>query len=108
MIRKTVMLLALAAALPAHAQRVSQINGNRLMALCRTAELAGCDAYLAGVADAIAEEPPPHIACIPPVVTAAQLRAVVLKLLHDEPDKRALPAVEVVIHAYEKAFACHP
>jgi hypothetical protein len=41
-------------------------------------------------------------------VTAAQLRAVVLKLLHDEPDKRALPAVEVVIHAYEKAFACHP
>jgi hypothetical protein len=54
MIRKTVILLALAAALPAHAQRVSQINGNRLMALCRTAELAGCDAYLAGVADAIA------------------------------------------------------
>ena len=108
MIRPAFILLVLVAALPAHAQRVSQINGSRLMALCRTTELAGCDAYLAGVADAIAEEPPPHLACIPSVVTAAQLRAVVLKLIHDEPDKRELPAAEIVVHAYGKAFACHP
>jgi hypothetical protein len=108
MIRYAIVLLALAAAVPAQAQRVSQINANRLMMLCRTSELAGCDAYLAGVADAIAEEPPPHRACIPPVVTAAQLRGVVLKMIHDEPDKRERPAAEIVVHAYEKAFACHP
>jgi hypothetical protein len=108
MIRSIVVLVAIVAALPAQAQRVSQINGNRLMALCRTAELTGCDAYLAGIADAIAEAPEPHLACIPPVVTAAQLRAVVLKLLHDEPDKREKPAAEIVVHAYGKAFACHP
>jgi len=108
MIRPAIVLLALAAAIPAHAQRVSTVTGNRLMMLCHTADLTGCDAYLAGFADAMAEEPPPHRACIPSVVTTPQLRAVVLKLLHDEPDKRALPAAEIVVHAYGKAFACHP
>jgi hypothetical protein len=108
MIRSAIILLAVSAVLPAEAQRVSTITGNRLMMLCHTADSTGCDAYLAGVADAIAEEPPPHLACIPSVVTTQQLRAVVLKLLHDEPDKRALPAAEIVVHAYGKAFACHP
>jgi len=108
MIRSGMLLLGLVAAVPAQAQRVSTINGNRLIMLCHTADLTGCDAYLAGFADAMAEEPAPQRACIPRAVTTQQLRAVVLKLLHDMPEKRDLPAAEIVVHAYGRAFACHP
>jgi hypothetical protein len=106
--RHVILAAALLAALPAHAQRVSKVNGSKLMAFCSGEDIKGCDAYLAGVADAMAEEPAPRRACIPNAVTGVQLRDVVLKLLRDAPEKRELPAARIVVHAYGKAFPCHP
>jgi hypothetical protein len=99
-------MAALLAAVPAAAQRVTKIDGNKLMSLCSGKNGVGCEAYLDGVADAMAEEPMPRRACIPRNVTTAQLHDVVLKLLHDEPEKRELPAARIVVHAYATAFPC--
>ncbi len=81
--RRALLALALLAALPAQAQRVSKVNGTKLMAICGGQ------------------------ACIPAVVTGAQLRDVVLKLLRGAPEKRELPAARIVLHAYKTAFPCH-
>ena len=105
---KIFFALLLLAALPAQAQRVSKVSGNALMTLCSRTDIKGCDAYLDGIADAMAEEPAPRRACIPPSVTTPQLRDVVLKLLHDAPERRELPAARIVVHAFAKAFPCRP
>ena len=99
-------VLALLAPLPAAAQRVAKIDGTKLMSLCGAADVKGCLAYMNGVADAMAEEPKPRRACIPPNVTAQQLRDVVMKLLRDEPEKRGYPAAKITVHAFAKAFPC--
>jgi len=106
--KKVLFALLLLGALPAQAQRVSKVSGNQLMELCGHTDIKGCDAYLDGIADAIAEEPAPRRACIPRNVTTPQLRDVVLKLLHNAPERRELPAARIVVHAYGKAFPCHP
>jgi hypothetical protein len=98
----------LLSAAPAAGQRVTKLDGNKLLALCSGKNSVGCEAYLDGVADAMAEEPTPRRACIPAAVTTAQLHDVVLKLLHNEPQKRELPAGRIVVHAYAKAFPCTP
>jgi hypothetical protein len=104
----SVWAVSVLAAVPAAAQRVTKVDGNKLMSLCSGKSEVGCEAYLDGVADAMAEEPSPRRACIPRNVTTAQLHDVVLKLLHDAPEKRELPAARIVVHAYAKAFPCKP
>jgi hypothetical protein len=110
--RRAVLALALVAASvavgPARAQRVSKVDGNKLLALCSGTDIKGCDAYLAGVGDAMAEEPAPRRACIPPRVTGTQLRDVVIKFLREEPAKRELSGGSLTVHAFAKAFPCHP
>jgi len=92
---------------PALAQRVSRVDGNKLMSLCRSSDVKGCDAYVAGVADALAEvRDDAHVACIPTRVTTDQLRDVVLKYLHDEPQDRELPGGRLAVHALAKAWPC--
>jgi hypothetical protein len=104
---RAVILLALVAATPAAAQRVSKVDGNKLMGLCRSTDVKGCDAYVAGVADALAEvRDDAHVACIPPRVTTDQMRDVVLKYLHDEPQDRQLPGGRLTVHALAKAWPC--
>ena len=98
--------LALLAAVPAQAQRVSKVDGTKLMSLCGAKDVKGCDAYLSGVADAMAEEPQPRRACIPPAATTQQLRDVVLKLLRDDPAKRSYSAAKITVHAFARAFPC--
>jgi hypothetical protein len=99
--------LVLAAA-PAFAQRVTKIDGNKLLTLCSTSDVKNCYAYLDGIGDALAEEPQPRRACIPPSVTTQQLRDVLLKSLRNTPETRNLPAARLAVNAFGKAFPCHP
>lgn len=103
-------LAACAAALPvaAQAQRVSRIDGNKLMTYCTASRgTTGCDAYLDGIADAIEAGGRAHApACIPAPVTTAQLRDVVVKYLHDNPQSRQLKAGTLTVRAFAAAFPC--
>jgi hypothetical protein len=97
------LALVVAVSAPAMAQRVSKVNGNRLLALCKQTDITGCDAYVAGVADTLTEK---HAACIPPQVTTDQLRAVVLKTLNQHPEKRELSGAVIVLHSLTTAYPC--
>ena len=89
------------------AQRESNVNGSKLLGFCTSSATANCDAYLSGVADAIAAGGPSHAeACIPTAVTGKQLREVVVKYLHDHPQDLQLKAGTLTLHAYAGAFAC--
>ena len=106
--RKSVLVLAcLAAAGTAQAQRESRVTGAKLLSLCTASAAANCDAYLSGVADAVAAQGPEHAPfCIPDAVTGRQLREVAIKYMHDHPQEMELKAGTVVTHAYTAAFAC--
>jgi hypothetical protein len=108
MMRGILALALLAAVVPAQAQRVSKVDGNKLLSICSSTDIKACDAYLAGVGDAMAEEPAPRRACIPARVTGTQLRDVVIKFLREEPAKRELSGGSLTVHAFAKAFPCHP
>lgn len=91
----------------AFAQRESRVDGNKLLGFCTAKATANCDAYLSGVADAIAAQGKEHaMACIPVAVTGSQLRAVVVKYLHDHPQDRELKAGTLTTRAYAEAFSC--
>jgi hypothetical protein len=101
-------LMLLGATTAAQAQRVSKVDGNRLMAICATKDLGECDAYLGGVADAIeAQGRAKAEACIPTAVTGQQLRDVVLKYLRDNPQSRQMHGGALTIKAFSAAFPCH-
>ena len=101
------LTLALMAPAPALAQRVSAIAGRTLQADCTGANATACDAYVAGIADAIALQPGGGLAaCIRPEVTGSQLRAVVLTYLHDHPRDLAGHAGHLVMHALVAAYPC--
>ena len=106
--KRIVLTLALfAAVLPAHAQRVSKIDGNRLMGLCTGKEPKLCEAYVSGVADAIAEEGPARRACLPTTVVTQQMVDVVVKYLRNTPEQRDRSGAYLSYHALEKAWPCH-
>jgi hypothetical protein len=90
----------------AHAQRVSKVNGSRLLTLCTAGRSTECDAYLSGVADAYAEVGKPGGVCIPVAVTGLQLRLVATRYLHDHPQELELPASAITSHALKAAFPC--
>jgi hypothetical protein len=93
----------------ASAQRVSTVDGNKLLGFCTAKATVGCDAYISGVADAIAAAGPGKaMACIPSAVTGAQLRGVVVKYLKNHPETRELKAGELTIKALGQAFPCKP
>ncbi len=93
----------------ASAQRVSTVDGNKLLGFCTSKATVGCDAYISGVADAIAAAGPGKAAaCIPSSVTGAQLRSVMVKYLKNHPESRELKAGELTIKALGQAFPCKP
>ncbi len=105
--RYAVVLALLAAPLAAHAQRESPVTGNKLLALCTTAATANCDAYLSGVADAIAAQGREHaMACIPNAVSGSQLREVMLRFLHAHPEQLQLKAATLSTKAFSSSFPC--
>ena len=100
-----VLMLAMAPA--AHAQRVSKVDGNRLMAMCTVKSPGECDAYLSGVADSIeAGGRAKAEACIPAAVTGTQLRDVVIKYLRSNPQNRQMKAGALTTKAFAAAFPC--
>jgi hypothetical protein len=93
----------------ASAQRVSLTDGNRLMGYCLSKTPGACDAYISGVADAIAllsKGPSTAAACIPTSVSGGQLHDVVVKYLKAHPEKRELKAGSLTISAFSEAFPC--
>jgi hypothetical protein len=90
----------------AQAQRISKVNGSKLLGFCSAGRTVDCDAYLSGVADAYAEQGKMAGICIPQAVTGVQMRLVVTKYLHDHPQELELPAGQVATHAFAGAFAC--
>lgn len=91
----------------AQAQRVSKVDGNRLLAMCSTKAPGECDAYLSGVADTIeAQGRAKAEACIPTTVTGTQLRDVVVKYLRGNPQSRQIKAGALTIKAFSAAFPC--
>ena len=93
----------------AAAQRVSNVDGNKLLGFCTAKATVGCDAYLSGVADAIAAEGPGKApACIPNAVTGTQLRDVMVKYLRAHPETRELKAGKLTIMGLGQAFPCKP
>jgi hypothetical protein len=92
----------------AQAQRVSKVDGNRLLAMCTVKSPGECDAYLSGVSDTIeAGGRAKAAACIPTAVTGTQLRDVVIKYIHGNPQLRELKAGALTLKAYAAAFPCH-
>jgi hypothetical protein len=107
--RILVAALLLCAAHTAQAQRLSKVNGARLLKLCSATGpvTEQCDIYLSGVADAMGMQPAPsRLACIPNSVTGVQLREVAQKYMHDHPEKLELAAGDLATHAFAAAYAC--
>jgi hypothetical protein len=90
----------------AHAQRISKVNGSKLLTLCTAGRPTDCDAYLSGVADAFASAGKVGGVCIPVAVTGLQLRLVATRYLHDHPQELELPAGDIATHAFKAAFPC--
>jgi hypothetical protein len=100
------VLLALPPAL-ASAQRISPLNGNRLLTLCTSRDAAGCDAYLSGIADAITVQGrAAAAACIPGEVTGTQLREVAVKYIRAHPERLQEKAGHLAVEAFARAFPC--
>jgi hypothetical protein len=91
----------------ARAQRVSKVDGNRLLAMCTVKAPGECDAYLSGIADAIeAQGRAKAEACIPTPVTGTQLRDVAVKYIRGNPQSRQMKAGALTIKAFAAAFPC--
>jgi hypothetical protein len=99
-------LAAMLASTGAPAQRLSKVNGSKLLSLCSSGRTENCDAYLSGVADAYAEVGRPGGICIPIPVTGVQLRLVVVKYMHDHPQELEQPGGVLTSHALTAAFPC--
>ena len=93
----------------AQAQRVSRVDGSRLLSMCMSSAKAECDAYLSGVADAIGVQGREHAAaCIPTAVSGTQLREVVTKYISSNPQSRQQKAADLTLKAFAAAFPCRP
>ncbi len=102
-----VAAMVLAATPLAWAQRVSKVDGNRLLTMCTVKSPGECDAYLSGVADTIeAGGRAKAEACIPKAVTGTQLRDVVIKYLRSNPQTRQMKAGALSTKAFAAAFPC--
>ena len=106
MIRFILCVIILGYAGTAAAQRVSAVDGNKLLGFCTAKATVGCDAYISGVADAIAAQEASKPACIPPAVTGTQLRDVTIKYFRAHPESRQLKAGALTIRALSQAFPC--
>jgi Rap1a immunity proteins len=120
--RRSVLLLAasLAVCLPAGAamaQRVSPLQGGRFLELCsRAPSVATCDAYLSGLADAVAlthaydsnkgDKAAPTGFCIAPGVTSPEMRSHVVTWLRAHHDQLASPVGGLVFTALHDSYPC--
>jgi hypothetical protein len=91
----------------AQAQRVSKVDGNKLLGYCTSKTTTGCDAYLDGLADGLeASHHQTKQACIAKDVTTPQLRDVVVRYIHANPQSREKSAARLTSDAFLAAFPC--
>lgn len=105
---RTIVFLAAASVFVASgalAQRLSSVDGTKLLTFCTGKVSPSCDPYLSGVADAFSAGESKKI-CIPDAVSGNQLRDVVVKFLKDHPGDRELKAGTLTYRAYTSAFSC--
>ncbi len=111
------LAIAVTSATAADAQRVSKITAGKLAGICGSPQGVGmCDAYIAGVADALAGAKHFEAAassgsdagatCIPSEVSTATLRSTVGDYLRGHPDMRGKPAAVPVLDALHVAYPC--
>jgi hypothetical protein len=107
MMRFALMAAIVLGASAAQAQRVSKVDGSKLLTYCTSKNTAGCDAYLDGMGDGLAAaHHEKQLACIPKDVTTAQMRDVVIKYIHDNPQVREKSAARLTSDAFLAAFPC--
>ena len=100
-------LAVLCVAFGASAQRISRVDGNRVLAACTAKQLVTCDAFVSGVADSIGLQPEgKRPACIADGVTGTQLREVLVKYLRAHPETREQNAALLTARALAAAFPC--
>lgn len=110
------MLTAGAAA----AQRVTKVDGARLLEICTSSNRGlamSCEAYIDGVSDTVTlyqEAAPrqgdarvPDTICVPPATTGGQLRDEVVSFLRQHADARPRPAAQVVTRVLRERHPCH-
>ena len=115
------VLLVLAAAGPAYAERFSALDGNKLVSICtgRDKGVQGdCTAYIEGISDTASfyqrvrpadgskgGKLPAYI-CVPTAVTGVQMREAVVAWAKAHPDTLKLQASGVVLRALHETYKC--
>jgi len=121
---KTLLILATFAALlpaTAHAQRMSNLTGQKLVELCTSKDrsaVEGCTAFIDGIADTTAYyqrlRPAngtkgaalPGYICVPGPTTGVQLRQTVIDFARKNPDQGTRQASGIVLRALDAAYLC--
>lgn len=120
---RTLLIAAavLAMAGTAHAQRLSNLTGGKLVELCTSKDarqVEGCTAYIDGIADAAGfyqrlrpidgskGAKLPGYVCVPTSVTGVQLRQGVIDWFRKHADQAQRQASGVVLRALDEAFVC--
>jgi hypothetical protein len=110
-----VMLAFWAAANPAWAvdektNVTAYVNGDSLLQKCQADHLSlrgECIGYIKGVSDVRDDAPPQsRNVCAPPVVTAGQLRDIVVMFLRGNPNRRNYSGAAMIDVALRNAFPC--
>jgi Rap1a immunity proteins len=87
------------------------VTGNKLLEFCEVpAVTSACYGYVLGVVDALqvmGADAPKFSFCVPERVESGQLVDVVKAFLRDHPEKRHLPASDLVTAALNEKFPCN-
>ena len=121
---KTLLLAGVAVVVlggTAHAQRMSNLTGAKLVELCTSKDpklVSGCTAYIDGIADTSAfyqrlrpmdgskgEKLPGYI-CVPGPVTGVQLREGVVNWFKTHQDQANRQASGIVLRALDELYVC--
>jgi len=107
--KKILALAVLSVVALPQASWAGRFDGNALMARCSGPDPKLCEVYLDGFAAALTQiAPDVRHACLPDSVTSAQMKDVLLKYLRNEPEHRDWVAAKLTLHAFAKAWPCHP
>ncbi len=105
--------ILLAAAPVALAQRVSTVDGSKLLAICTGREVGLCDAYINGVTDsAAAIDSMPELSgrklgiCVPKPTKSVALRETVISWLRAHPQDSGRSAIDMTLQSLKAAYPC--
>ncbi len=102
----------------AHAERFSNLNGEKLMQICTSSAQETCISYIEGVsdtqnfyqklrpADGTKGGKLPSYFCVPTAETGVQMRDAVISWAKAHPDMMSKQASGVVLRALDAAYRC--